>query len=153
MRLLPTFLVLANALAAGPVLAWEYGSTDRGEGQVIHHAMSLDTSQSANAIFGCNTFTPGALHFQLVTNQPAGPAQIATAEIGIEGQALRLEGKTGDVRGMMLLSVGASEASAQAARAVYAASSSIVVTFNGQAYQFAGADFGDGFGAMLDACG
>ncbi len=85
---------------AAPSLGWEYGTTDLGEGQIIHHVATVDGAETASIIFGCNNLVPGQVQFQIVTSQQGATDRSASAEILIDGRLLRLDGTLGDAEGL-----------------------------------------------------
>lgn len=149
----PASVLLLSLIAALPAAAWEYGSTDLGQGQIIHHAAILDRAQTANIIFGCNNLVPGQVQFQLVSNKAGTNERPVVISIAAGGQTFAVDATLGAVEGMQLVSTGQTGAVGEAARAVYGASGDVTVDIEGDVYIIDGGANGDAFGAMLDACG
>ena len=150
--------VLAVGLLAGlavPVAAWEHGM-DAGDSDVLHWVAADNFTNDVQLVFYCFSSTPGAIHAQFRTHRPpAGIGQREVVKVTLNGVPFaELVGEVAEIDGgLAVVAAGGDGSIAGIARAIYAESDLVTLTFRDTAWHFAGADYGDGFGAMLDGCG
>ncbi|KRA42529.1 hypothetical protein [Devosia sp. Root635] len=148
----------AGALLAGlvlPAAAWEHGM-DAGDSDVLHWVAADNFTNDVQLVFYCFSSAPGAINAQFRTQQPAaGIGQREVVKVTLNGTPFsELVGEVAEIDGGLAVATSGGEASvADIARAIYAESDLVTLTFRDRAWHFAGADHGDGFAAMLDGCG
>jgi hypothetical protein len=150
--------VLSVALLVGfavPVAAWEHGM-DAGDSDVLHWVAADNFTSDVQLVFYCFASAPGAIHAQFRTHRsPAGIGQREVVAVALSGAPFaELVGEVAEIDGgLAVVTTAGDDSTADIARAIYAESDIVSLTFRDTAWHFAGADYGDGFTAMLDGCG
>lgn len=150
--------MLAVGLLVGlavPVAAWEHGM-DAGDSDVLHWVAADNFTNDVQLVFYCFASAPGAIHAQFRTHRsPAGIGQREVVAVTLNGAPFaELVGEVAEIDGgLAVVTTAVDGSTADIARAIYAESDIVSLTFRDTAWHFAGADYGDGFTAMLDGCG